>query len=147
MPHFLVPSPAPLPLPPSQSPVNQTNGSPGCSSVLSTVCGARVARLRRGKGLRVANGEVEGGQEASLGAQHTAEALLTQKGSEHLEERDERSWGLNPGHVSAPPGPRRATGTMFPHHLRGSRPEKWELETKGQGQPTSWERNSASLGS
>lgn len=43
MPHFLVSSPAPLPLPPSQSPVNQTYGSPGCSSILSMVCGVKVA--------------------------------------------------------------------------------------------------------
>lgn len=54
------------------------------------VCGGESgkSRLRRGRGLLVANGEVEGGQEASPGARHAAEALLIQKGSEHLEERD-----------------------------------------------------------
>lgn len=103
------------------------------------------SRLRRGRGLLVANGVVEGGREASLGAQHTAEALLIQKGSEHMEERDRRSWGLHPGHAPAPPGPHRATGKMFPHHLRGTRLKDGSWRPKDKGSLTG--EKAASLGS
>lgn len=81
----------------------------------------------------MAHGEVGGGREASLEARHTAEALPIQKGSEHPEERDKRSWGLHPGHTPAPSGPHRATGKMLPHHLRGSRLKggSWRPKDKG----------------